>query len=107
MAKAKPEAVTKDLLPRWRLKKVLVETERRELDDEFDAEIGPAVASFVDSAEAGDWPAPNPEDVAARVRHVLKHSRGGEAVRIVAKPTPPYFGVTTYRAETPVRRSEP
>lgn len=85
--------ITEELTPRWQLVQKKVEV--RELDPEFDSEISSRASSFADQCRAEGKPAPDPESVADRIRHVLRHSQGKERVVLLSQPRPPYFGVTT------------
>lgn len=92
-----------DLLPRWRRGERGEDGRRpQRLDEGFDSEISPAVQAFIDKVEAEGGPVPDPGQVVDRIRHVLRHSKGREGIRMVHQSTPPYFGVTTYRADAVV-----
>lgn len=93
-----PRLVRREVVPRWELVERIV-VDRVPADD-FETELAPAVQSFVDEVAATQSEAPEPEQVLARIRHVLSNvpSAGDKADQVVvleAKPRPPYFGVTT------------
>lgn len=105
MAKDKSNGIIRErLVPRWKLVEKRVEV--RELDEEFDSEIASIATSFVDRCRTEGKPEPNPAEIAARIRHILRHSRGRESIELLSSPRPPYFGVTTREDEAVQTRRE-
>ena len=99
MPEREPKSVTAELVPRWKIVERVIE--ERVLADDFDDELAPLVTEFVDRVNAEGQPPPKPEQVIARIRHVLRHAAdANQKVVLLSRPQAPFFGVTTKPAET-------